>query len=99
MTGSLISLLSIIAGIIGANIFGKIFKKYSFGITGNTIAGVFGSILFIKSFGRLGFDASAIVESGELNMMLLAINLAISLTGGMAAVFIANRIKNSMNKS
>ena len=99
MTGSLISLLSIIAGIIGANIFGKIFKKYSFGITGNTIAGVFGSILFIKSFGRLGFDASAIIESGELNMMLLAINLAISLTGGIAAVFIAIGIKNSMNKS
>ena len=99
MTGSLISLLSIAAGIIGANILGMIFTKYSFGITGNTIAGVFGSILFIKSLGRLGFDANTIVESGELNMMLLAVNLAISLTGGMAAVFIASRIKNGMNKS
>ena len=97
MTGSLISLLSVIAGIIGANIFGKLFKRYSFGITGNTIAGVFGSIIFIKSIGRLGFDANAIIESAELNIMMLTLNLFISLIGGAVAVFIASRVKNRMN--
>ena len=97
MTGSLISLLSVIAGIIGANVFGKSFKKYSFGITGNTIAGVFGSILFIKSIGRLGFDANAIIESAELDIMLLTLNLSISLIGGAVAVFIASWVINRLN--
>ena len=94
MTGSLISLLSIIAGIIGANIFGKIYKKYSFGITGNTIVGVFGSILFIKSFGRLGFDANSIIESAELDILMLTLNLSISFIGGAVAVFIASWANN-----
>ena len=51
MTETLISLLSILLGIVGANSTGFVFKKYSFGVVGNTIAGVFGSILLIKSFG------------------------------------------------
>ena len=38
MTATLISLLSILTGIIGANILAITFKKYSFGIVGNTIA-------------------------------------------------------------
>ena len=97
MTGSLISLLGIIAGIIGANIFGKIFKQYSFGITGNTIAGVFGSILFIKSIGRFGFDTNSIIKSSELDIMLLIVNLSISLIGGAVAVFIASKVNNRMN--
>ena len=98
MTQSIIALLSILAGIIGANLFGKYFKKHSFGIIGNTISGVFGSILFIKSFGRLGFDENSIIETGEVNMMLLVLNIAVSLIGGGIAVFIAAKIKNRMNK-
>ncbi len=99
MTQTIISLLSILAGIIGANIFGKIFKKYSFDITGNTITGVFGSIFFIKSFGKLGFDPNSIMSAGELNIMLLIVNIVISLIAGGVAVFIANRMKNWMNKN
>ena len=99
MTQTIISLLSILAGIIGANIFGKIFKKYSFDITGNTITGVFGSIFFIKSFGKLGFDLNSIMRAGELNIMLLIVNIVISLIAGGVAVFIANRMKNWMNKN
>lgn len=49
MTDTLISLISILFGIIGANSTEYIFKKYSFGITGNTIASVFGSVFLIKS--------------------------------------------------
>ena len=99
MTQTIISLLSILAGIIGANIFGKIFKKYSFGIIGNTISGVFGSIFFIKTFGRLGFDPNSIMETDELNIMFFTVNIVISLIGGGIAVFIANMIKNRMNKN
>ena len=98
MTQSIIVLLSILAGIIGANLFAKLFKMYAFGITGNTIIGVFGSILFIKLFGRLGFDANAIMESGEANISLLILNITVSLIGGGIAVFIAVKIKNRMDK-
>ncbi len=99
MTQSIIALLSILAGIIGANLFGKFFRKYSFGIIGNTISGVFGSVLFIKSLGRLGFDENSIMETGEANMLLLIVNIAVSVIGGGIAVFIAATIKNRMNKS
>ena len=96
MTGSLISLLSIAAGILGANIFAQLFEKHSFGLTGNTIVGVFGSILFIKSLGRFGFEANSIIKSSELDIMLLIVNLSISLIGGAVAVFIASKVKNKM---
>jgi len=97
MTQTIISLLSIIAGIIGANIMSKIFPKYSFGIIGNTISGVFGSIVLIKSIGRLGFDPNSIMETGELNIILFVVNILISLLGGGVAVFIGVRIKNTLN--
>jgi hypothetical protein len=97
MTSSLISLLSIITGIIGANIFGKVLEKYSLGLVGNTIAGVFGSIFLIKSIGRLGFDANTIMESAELNMIMLTLNLSIALSGGVIAVYIASRVINRIN--
>ncbi len=96
MTDTLISLISILIGIIGANLMGFVFKKYSFDLVGNTIAGVFGSIFFIKSFGRLGFDPSAIMESGSTNIALFLINAAVSFGGGVVAVFIAKKLKTSM---
>lgn len=96
MTQTIISLLSILAGIIGANITGKIFKKYSFGIIGNTISGVFGSIVLVKSLGRIGFDPNSIMESGEVNVLLFTVNIVVSLFGGGIAVFIANKINNKI---
>ena len=98
MTQTVIALLSIIAGILGANIFGWFISKYSVGLIGNTIAGVFGSILFIKSFGRLGFNPNSIMESGELNVVLFSVNIIVSLIGGGIAVFIASKLKSKMNK-
>lgn len=99
MTQTLIALLSISAGIIGANIFSLIFKNHSFDVVGNTIAGVFGSIFFIKSLGRLGFDPNSIMETGDTNILLFIINIIISLIGGALAVFMASNLKKRMNKS
>ncbi len=98
MSQTIIFLLSILTGIIGANLFAGIFKKYSLGIIGNTIAGVFGSIFFIKSFGRLGFDPNTIMETGEINIIRLTVNILISIIGAGIAVVIATKIKNGMNK-
>ena len=98
MTQTVIALLSIIAGILGANIFGWFISKYSVGLIGNTIAGVFGSILFIKSFGRLGFNPNSIMESGVFNELLFSINIVVSLIVGALAVFIASKLKSKMNK-
>ena len=98
MTATLISLISILVGIIGANTIAAIFKKHSFGIIGNTIVGVFGSIFFIKSFGRLGFDPFSIVQNGTIDLKLLSINLIVSFLGGAIALVLAKKIKIMLNK-
>jgi len=98
MTGSLISLMSIFIGIIGAHFMGFIYKKYSFGFIGNSIAGVFGGILFIKSFEHLGFSPYDIMQSEGTNLKLLFIHFFVSLSGGAIGLLIAKKLRNKMNK-
>lgn len=98
MTATLISLISVLIGIIGANITGYIFKKYTFGFIGNTIAGVFGSIFIIKSLGRLGFDPNSIMQSGNVNFGLFVLNVVMSFFGGAIAVILIYKIKMIMSK-
>ncbi|MFK7775284.1 MAG: DUF3817 domain-containing protein [Saprospiraceae bacterium] len=97
MTATLISLVSIFIGIIGANLTGFIFRKYSFGLVGNTIAGVFGSILFIKSFGRFGFDPVSIMQTGSTYLPLFFLNCLVSFLGGAMAVILMKKIKETMD--
>ncbi len=52
MTATLLILVYIVLGIIGANITLFKLKTYSFGLVGNCIIGVFTSILCLKSVGR-----------------------------------------------
>ncbi|MCK5815378.1 MAG: hypothetical protein KAH07_05480 [Flavobacteriaceae bacterium] len=99
MTDTLISLISILIGITGANITGHFFKKYSFGIIGNTIAGVFGSVFLIKFFGRLGFDPQSIMQLGNVNYTLFLINSIVSYFGGSFAVILISKLKNKMNNN
>ena len=98
MTGTLISLISILIGIISANLFGKLFKKYTFGFKGNTLIGVFGSVLLIKSFGRLGFDPWSIMNDGDFDGLLLTINLLVSALGGVFGLMVDKIIYNKINK-
>ncbi len=97
MTDTLISLISIVFGIIGAHISGYILKTYTLGTIGNTIAGVFGSILLIKSLGRLGFDPKSIMQLGDVHFGLLTLNLFISFIGGVIAVILIHKLKSKMN--
>ena len=99
MTATLISLISIFIGILGANFTGYIFKKYSFGIIRNTIAGVFESIFLIKSIGRLGFNPKSIMQFSSVNHNLLIINIIVSFLGGAIAVILISKLKNKMNKN
>ncbi|APZ45353.1 hypothetical protein BW723_03120 [Polaribacter reichenbachii] len=98
MTGTLISLISIFIGIIGANFFGYFKKKYSFGFTGNTLIGVFGSILFIKLFGRLGFNPWYIIQNESFHIWLFIINCIVSFLGGVLGLISIKMIYNKMNK-
>ena len=98
MTETLISLLSILIGIIGANSSSLFFKKYSFGLIGNTIAGVFGSVFFIKSIGRLGFSPQAIMQSGSANISLFTLNACVSFGGGLLAVILLSKLATKFNK-
>jgi len=98
MTDTLIAIISIFVGIIGANVFGAIKKKYTMGFTANTIAGIFGSIFFIKIFGRLGFDPISIMESGEVNVVWFVINMTVSLLGGAIGLIAVKIIRNKLDK-
>ena len=98
MTDTLISLISILIGILGANTTSLTFKKFSFGLIGNTIAGVFGSVFLIKSFGRLGFDPKSIMQLGHANYCLLTLNVIVSFLGGALAVILISKLKNKMKR-
>ena len=98
MTDTLISLISIFIGIVGAIGVGSIFKKYSFGIVGNTIAGVFGSVFLIKSFGRLGFNPQSIMQGEAFNVWLFSINCFVSFLGGALGLVVIKKLYYKMNK-
>lgn len=93
MTESIISLVSVLMGIVAANLTGYLYKKYSFGLIGNSIAGVFGSVFFIKSLGRLGFDPVSIMELGNTDYILLIINLIVSFCGGIVALILIKKLE------
>ena len=98
MTGTLISLISILIGIVAANTFGYLNKKYSFQFIGNTLIGVFGSIFLIKSFGRLGFDPWSIMQNETFNGWLFLINCFVSILGGVFGLIFMKFLDNKMNK-
>ena len=98
MTETLISLIIIFIGIVGAIGVGSIFKKYSFGIVGNTIAGVFGSVFLIKSFGRLGFNPQSIMQGEAFNVLLFGINCFVSFLGGALGLVVIKKLYYKMNK-
>ena len=98
MTHTLISMISIFAGIGGAHLLAILKKKYSMGFTGNTLAGVFGGIFFIKSFGRLGFNPFSIMQTGDVNYTLFTINMLVSILGGAIGLFLLKIATNKMNK-
>jgi len=99
MTATLISIISILIGIIGANAMRLFFPKYSFGFRGNTILGVFGSAFLIKSFGRLGFDPESIMYTGVVDFNLFFVNVLISFIGGMLLVFCIKSLKNKIDNT
>jgi len=98
MTETLLSLISILIGIISANLLGYFKKKYSFGLIGNTLIGVFGSILLLKSFGRLGFDPWSIMQNETFHSLLFIINCIVSFLGGALGLIFIKMIYNKMNK-
>jgi uncharacterized membrane protein YeaQ/YmgE (transglycosylase-associated protein family) len=98
MTGTLISLINIILGIIAANIFGYFNEKFSFGFIGNTLIGVFGSIALIKSFGRLGFDPWSIMNDGDFDGFRLTINMLVSALGGIFGLILVKFISKKLKK-
>ncbi len=99
MKQTLISLISVFLGIIGANLLAYFYKKYSLGIRGNSISGVFGSIFFIKFFGRLGFNPFFVVLNGQVNIGIFAINCLVSLFGGAVFLILISSLKRKMNKN
>lgn len=98
MTQTIICLLSIVFGILGANSFAFLFKKYSFGFTGNTVLGVFGSILFIKSIGRLGLSPNFVVVDQQTSLVLLLGNLLLSFCGGVFFLYAVFFLKRRFDK-
>ncbi len=98
MTATLISLISIFMGLLGANIFAFRYRKYSFGLTGNTITGIFGSIFLIKSFGRIGFRPNNIVIDGHFFLTPFLINLIVSVLGAILALIFLKKLQLKLDR-
>ncbi len=98
MTESIISLLSIMFGVLSSNIYDKLKHYNNFDPVGYSISGVFGSILFIKSFGRFGFGPRAIMESGNVGINLLIINILVSILGGIVGGHVLNILRTRIKK-
>ncbi|MCI2228586.1 hypothetical protein MC378_05360 [Polaribacter sp. MSW13] len=98
MTDTLIAIISIFVGMMGANFLGVFKKKFSLQFIGNTITGIFGSIFFIKMFSRLGFDPMTIMKTGSLNVVLFSINMLVSFLGGVLGLIFAKWLITKMNK-
>jgi len=96
MTHTLLSLVSILIGILGAIFLGFLKPKYTLGITSNVISGVFASIFVIKSFGRLGFTPNHIITHSQINYGLLILNLTISFTAGVLGLIVISTLKNKL---
>ncbi len=96
MTETLLSLISIAIGILGAYTFAFFYKKYSFGFIGNTIIGVFATVFIIKSFGRIGFNVKAIMAGNSFHLLLFLVNLIISFASGALAVFLLFKLKKKV---
>ncbi len=96
MTQTIISLISIFVGILGAVLLGVLKPKFSLGITANIIVGVFTSIFIIKSFGRLGFSPNHIITQQQINYVLLIINLISSFLAGILGLVFAFNIKKKL---
>lgn len=99
MNPSLIAILSIFIGIIGANLSPILFSKKMFGFAGNTIVGVFGSVFFTKILGRFGLNPKFIFKEGILHYDLLFFNFIISFIGALLFVFLLKRILQKINAS
>jgi len=97
MTESLISLVSIVFGILGANALGIAFKTYSFEFTGNTLIGVFGSVLTLKVVGRVGFDPISIMRGEETDWLLFIVNIFVAFISGALSVYFAKIIKMKLD--
>lgn len=96
MTESLISLISIVIGLLGSHLTAYSIPKYSYGFVGNTIAGVFGSIFIIKSLGRLGFDPISIMDAGSTNWSLCILNFVVSFIGGGLSLLFIKKLQNRL---
>ncbi len=93
MTLTVLALISIAFGILGAVLYGVIYSRHSLGLIGNTITGVFGSVFVVKSFGRMGFNPQAILGSGDTDTSLLLLNILISTLSGALAVYFGAFLK------
>lgn len=92
MTTTLISLISIVIGIVIANLYCYLSKTTQFSFTSVTILAVFGSIFMTKLFGQLGLSPTDIVKHGNISILKLLLNFSVAGLGGVFAILIAKKI-------
>lgn len=83
-------LIQLATGAAGGNIFGTIFKKFSLGALGNTVAGVLG--------GGVGGSLLGTALGGALGGDLLG-QVAGSAVGGGGLMVVVGLIKSLLNKN
>ncbi len=89
--GSLLAITYILCSIIALNIFGKIYSKYSLGLTANSLIAVFGGVFLVKTVGR-------IFSKNDFGAIAISSNLLLSIFGAVFLLLIVNKITIKLNK-
>lgn len=93
-------LISLIAGAIGGNIAGGLFKTLNLGLAINSLAGVAGGALGGHVFGLLGLGglAQTPADSAALDPAALGAQIAAGGLGGGALLLLAGLLRNVLTR-
>ncbi|MEK2646760.1 hypothetical protein [Bdellovibrio sp. BCCA] len=95
-------LIPIISGVIGGNVAGSSFKKFSLGATGNSFVGLLGGAAGAIVLGMLGGDGADSIpltsQAGTLNMSALIAAIASGGIGGGVLMSVVGVLKQKVLK-
>ena len=92
MVATVVSLVSILVGVIAANVFGFVFRKHAFDSIGNSIAGVFGSVFLMKTFRLL--TAMTTISKKQVWLVIL-----VSIIGSIVMTIMLKQIQVKIFKN
>ncbi len=89
-------LINLIAGAVGGNLVGRVFKEIDLGIIGNSIAGILGGGIGGQLLAMFGLALGA--EEASMDLQSILGYVATGATGGGVLMAIVGFVKKSLTK-